>query len=175
MRNLVTIKLLNNLILVCALLSLPLTSSAVELSAKSAVTTDKSLPIFSRIYDPKRDPIADGIEALKIASANNRKVIIEVGGNWCAWCHKLDNFIHSHPKLKKDFFDTFVLVKVNVSEENDNQEFLKVFPKTFGYPHMYVTDEKGKILQSKDTGEFLKDKRYSVERFYTFINRWKAK
>jgi len=133
-----------------------------------------SLPIFSRIYDPQRDPISDGHKALQIALKNNRKVLIEVGGNWCAWCHKLDKFIHSHPQLKKDFFNTFVLLKVNVSEENDNKAFLKVFPPVYGYPHMFVTDHNGKILESKDTADFLENKQYSVVRFYEFINKWKA-
>lgn len=133
-----------------------------------------SLPIFSRIYDPARDPIRDGNDALKIALENNRKVLIEVGGNWCAWCHKLDKFIHSHPQLKKEFFNTFVLLKVNVSEENDNKAFLKVFPPVYGYPHMFVTDQQGKILESKDTADFLENKQYSVAKFYEFINKWKA-
>jgi len=138
-----------------------------------AATEAESLPVFSRNYDPKRDPFNDGREALKIAQKHNRHVLIEVGGNWCTWCHILDKFIHSRPKLKKDFFDTFVLLKVNVSEENDNKEFLKAFPPVYGYPHMYVTDNKGKILQSKDTADFLENKRYSVEKMYSFINRWK--
>jgi len=141
----------------------------------SAATDSQSLPIYSRIYDPTRDPIRDGKAALKIAANKNRKVLIEVGGDWCAWCHKLDKFIHSHPKLKKDFFETFVLVKVNVSDKNDNKEFLKVFPPVFGYPHMFVTDSKGKILESKDTADFLDNKQYSVAKFYDFINKWKAK
>lgn len=134
-----------------------------------------SLPVYSRTYDPKRDPISDGNDALKIALDNNRKVLIEVGGSWCAWCHKLDKFIHSHPQLKKDFFSTFVLLKVNVSEENSNKEFLKVFPPAYGYPHMYVTDHQGRILESKDTADFLENKQYSVEKFYAFINQWKSK
>ncbi len=133
------------------------------------------LPIFSLTYDAKRDPVKDGIEALKIAKRSNRKVLIEVGGDWCAWCHRLDKFIHSHPQLKQDFFNTFVLVKVNVSEENDNKEFLKVFPPANGYPHMYVTDQNGTILESKDTADFLENKRYSVKKFYEFINQWKVK
>ena len=132
------------------------------------------LPVFSRTYDPARSPIDDGNEALKIAQRTNRKVLIEVGGDWCAWCHRLDKFIHSRPQLKKDFFNTFVLVKVNVSEANDNKEFLKVFPPALGYPHMYVTDKNGKILQSKDTADFLDKKRYSVKKFYAFIDKWKS-
>ncbi len=140
-----------------------------------AEPTSQALPVFSRIYDPKRNPIDDGNEALAIAKRTNRKVLIEVGGDWCAWCHKLDKFIHSHPQLKKDFFNAFVLLKVNVSEENNNQEFLKVFPPAYGYPHMYVTDHQGRILESKDTADFLDNKRYSIEKFYEFINRWKSK
>ena len=143
-------------------------------SKLNASSTSETLPVFSRIYDPTRDPIQDGNAALKIALQHNRKVLIEVGGNWCAWCHKLDKFIHSHPKLKKDFFNTFVLLKVNVSEENNNKAFLKVFPPVYGYPHMFVTDHNGKILESKDTADFLENKQYSVAKFYDFINKWKA-
>ena len=36
-----------------------------------AASDPQSLPIFSRIYDPKRDPIRDGNEALKIALGDN--------------------------------------------------------------------------------------------------------
>jgi len=140
-----------------------------------AEPVSQTLPIYSRVYDPTRNPIDDGIEALKLAKKTNRKVLIEVGGNWCAWCHRLDKFLHTHPQLKNDFFNTFVLVKVNVSEANDNKEFLKVFPPANGYPHMYVTDKNGKIIESKDTADFLIKKRYSVSRFYEFINKWKTK
>jgi len=166
MTNLISYKILLHSIIGLALY--------INLQATAyAVAEPESLPIYSRIYDPKRDPIHDGIQALKIALENNRKVLIEVGGNWCAWCHKLDKFIHSHPQLKKDFFNTFVLLKVNVSEENDNKEFLKVFPPVYGYPHMYVTDHQGRILESQDTADFLENKRYSVKKFYAFINKWK--
>jgi len=141
----------------------------------NAQTFKQSLPVYSRIYDPARDPIKDGQAALKLALATNRKVLIEVGGNWCAWCHKLDKFIHSNPQLRKDFFSTFVLLKVNVSDENDNKAFLKVFPPVYGYPHMFVTNQKGKIIESKDTADFLEKKRYSVKNIYQFINKWKTK
>ena len=146
-----------------------------QLTLLFAAPVSSELPVFSREYDAKRSPIDDGVKALKIAKQTHRKVLIEVGGDWCAWCHRLDKFINAHPQLKKDFFNTFVLVKVNVSEENDNKEFLKVFPPANGYPHMYVTDENGKILESKDTADFLENKRYSVKKFYEFIHQWKAK
>jgi len=161
-----------NQYLCCAIVGLSLLGNPIL--AISATPGSSTLPIFSTRYDSTRDPIEDGKAALKIALDKNRKVLIEVGGNWCSWCAILDKFIHSRPQLKKDFFNTFVLLKVNVSDENDNKEFLKVFPPVFGYPHMFVTNSKGKILESKDTADFLVNKRYSVAKLYAFINQWKA-
>jgi len=68
-----------------------------------------------------------------------------------------------------------VLLKVNVDESGDNEEFLSVFPKALGYPHMYVTDKDGTILFSQDTAEFLRDGKYSEQRFQAFLARWSMK
>ena len=130
------------------------------------------LPEYSIKYDPSRDAFQDGRDAIKLAKLTNRRILIEVGGNWCSWCKKLDRFFNQHPKLKAKLHQTFVLLKVNVSDENKNSEFLKVFPKTFGYPHMFLTESNGKLFLSKDTAEFLVNHQYSVQRFEAFFKRW---
>jgi len=61
------------------------------------------LPVYSRIYDEQRDPNDDGRAALKLAKETQRKVLIEVGGDWCAWCHVLDKFIKDHSAIEKTF------------------------------------------------------------------------
>lgn len=133
---------------------------------------DTGLPAYSRAYDPARNAFADGYAALKLARETNRRVLIEVGGDWCKWCHAMDRYLDRHPEVKQQLHRTFVMLKVNVSEENDNAEFLKVFPAPLGYPHMYVADHKGKLLQSKDTGEFFVNGRYSRQRFLDFFSEW---
>jgi thiol:disulfide interchange protein len=130
------------------------------------------LPAYSQGYDPARDPFSDGRAALRLAMETRRKVLIEVGGDWCSWCHVLDRFLHEHPSLRTRLHKTFVLLKVNVDERNDNAEFLSAFPRALGYPHMYVTDNKGSILFSQDTAEFLQGGRYSAQRFRAFLDRW---
>jgi thiol:disulfide interchange protein len=130
------------------------------------------LPAYSQGYDPARDPFSDGRAALRLATDTQRMVLIEVGGNWCSWCHVLDRFLHEHPSLRDRLHATFVLLKVNVDEHNDNAGFLAVFPRALGYPHMYVTDSDGSILFSQDTAEFLQAGRYSESRFQTFLDRW---
>lgn len=133
------------------------------------------LPQYSLKYDPSRDAIIDGHAAIKLASETNRRILIEVGGDWCKWCHVLDRFLNKHPELKTQLHQTFVLLKVNVSEENYNSKFLQVFPDVLGYPHMFVTESNGKLLLSKDTGQFFINRQYSVKRFEEFFERWAIK
>jgi len=130
------------------------------------------LPVYSRIYDASRNPNADGRDALKLAKETNRKVLIEVGGDWCSWCFVLHRFIRENPRLESRLHQTFVVLKVNISEKNDNSEFMAAFPPAQGYPHMYVTDSSGNILSSQDTADFRENNNYSEVRFMAFLDRW---
>jgi thioredoxin-related protein len=131
------------------------------------------LPLYSRVYDVQRDPNDDGRAALTLAKQTKRKVLIEVGGDWCSWCHVMDKFIKDHPAVEKRLHEIFVVLKVNISEANDNAEFMAAFPPAQGYPHMYITDSSGSILHSQDTAEFRENKQYSERLFMIFFDRWK--
>ena len=130
------------------------------------------LPVYSRIYDVSRNPNADGRDALNLAKETNRKVLVEVGGDWCSWCFVLDRFIRENPMLESLLHQVFVVLKVNISEKNDNSEFMAAFPPAQGYPHMYVTDSSGNILSSQDTADFRENNNYSEVRFMAFLDRW---
>lgn len=149
---------------------LALASSAPLQAAESA----QSLPPYSTGFDESRDPFSDGAAAIELASQSNRRILIDLGGDWCVWCHKMDAFFDANPDLKQRLHQTFVLLKVNVSDGNPNSEFLKSFPKSLGYPHMYVSDKNGSVLWSQDTAEFLKDGKYNREAFMRFFDRWQT-
>lgn len=133
------------------------------------------LPEYSIRYDPQRDPFQDGRDAIKLADATHRRVLIEVGGDWCSWCHVLDRFLEQNPDIKQKMHQTFVMLKVNVSDSNDNNQFLAAFPRPLGYPHMYIAEKNGNILLSKDTADFLSNGKYSRQRFLDFFSQWAAK
>ena len=152
-----------SLVMVCLLGSIP-----------ALAASQLNQPLYSTVYDTNRNPNADGRAALKLAKDTHRKVLIEVGGDWCSWCHILDRFIKDHPKLESRLHETFVVLKVNVSDVNDNAEFMASLPPALGYPHMYITDNNGDVLHSQDTAEFLVNKKYSETRFMAFLNRWQS-
>ena len=103
-------------------------------------------------FNPKADPAADLKAAVAEATKMNKRIILDVGGEWCIWCHRLDNFIDQNEQINKFIHEKFITVKINYSEENYNEKFLSEYPKIKGYPHMFVLDKNGEFLHSQDTG-----------------------
>ncbi len=148
---------------------------AFLLSSFPGMTANQlDLASYSIAYDAKRDPYVDIKAALKLASETNRKVLIEVGGDWCSWCHILDRFLKSHPSVALRLHKTFVVLKVNVSDANDNAKFMATLPPTRGYPHMYIANSGGKVLHSQNTAQFIVDKKYSEQQFMIFLDYWQS-
>ena len=132
----------------------------------------EGLPAYSLGYDSARDPFSDGRAALQLARQTHRKVLIEVGGDWCSWCHVLDRFLNQHAAISTTLHQRFVVLKVNVDDSNDNAGFLSAFPPAMGYPHLYVTRSDGAVVHSQDSGEFLHKGRYSAQRILGFLDHW---
>jgi len=133
---------------------------------------DSKLPEYSTIYDAKRDPFQDGRDAIALAGETGRLVLIEVGGDWCVWCHVLERFIKNNKDVYKALHENYVVLKVNVNDENDNKEFLSGLPKANGYPHLFITKGDGTVIYSTDTTRLVKDGKYVHERVMTFLNHW---
>lgn len=126
-------------------------------------------------YDPKADPSADLAKAMAEAQRGNKRILIEVGGEWCGWCHRMHAFFDQNEPLRKLRDDNFVVFQVNFSEENRNEKFLAQFPKIEGYPHIFVLDAGGKLLHSQNTGDLEEGKGYNLEKFTAFLKQWALK
>ena len=133
-----------------------------------------TLPLYSQVYSEQRDPFKDAIAAITLAKETNRNVLIEIGGTWCTWCHKMDAFLAKNPEVYHQLHSNFVLLKISVSDVNENQAFMKSLPPVLGYPHMYVSTSAGKMILSKDTAELQENGKYSIKRWLTFIKDWQV-
>lgn len=122
-------------------------------------------------FDPGRDAAADVALALTTAKAQGKRVIVDVGGEWCPWCHILDRFIAANADVKAVLDANYVWVKVNFSPQNKNEALLGRWPKVAGYPHLFVLDADGKLLLSQNTGELEEGKGYDKARLLAFLRR----
>jgi len=153
----------------------PVSAESVNNKPLTHLSLEDELPEYSKIYDEQRDPFSDANAALALAKKTNRNVLIEIGGNWCTWCHKMDAFLLKNLKIYQALHSNYVLLKISVSDVNENEAFMKSLPPVFGYPHMYVSTASGKMLLSKDTAELQDNYGYSKEYWMTFLSRWQSK
>ena len=98
--------------LLCAALALFLTVPALsrgEDEAKSKKPADAKKPI----YDEKADSKAQIQAALSLARRENRRVLIQWGGNWCSWCLLLHERFKSDRDLAVILRNEYVVVAID--------------------------------------------------------------
>jgi thiol:disulfide interchange protein len=136
-------------------------------------TSELSNSALVDFYDPARNPADDLTQAIVVAQKENKRIMLELGGDWCIWCKYMDDFYKSHPDILQARAENYVLVKINVSEDNANEEFLSQFPEAAGYPHIYILESDGTFLHSQNTVD-LEDgaDSYVPEVFMTFLQKW---
>lgn len=171
---------------------------------QTSVKTDPILKELQKLqakrekFDPKRDPNLDLQDAVAKAQKENKRIILDIGGEWCSWCRAMDFFFMRNSKLTKLRDKNFIWVKINMSEENENKDFLSKYPEIQGYPHLFVLEKDGTLLQSQSTEVLEKkfppivvpnnvknkedyrkaesEKRmlssYELQKFTEFLNKW---
>lgn len=123
-------------------------------------------------YDPARDPVTDLEATVQRAQAEGKRILLDVGGEWCSWCHALDAYIQQNEAVREALQRHFLIMKVNYGKENSNQAFLSHYPEIPGYPHLYVLERDGTFLHSQGTAPLEKDLSYNEEVFLAFLKKW---
>ncbi len=148
------------------------TSEPVVSGNTPAAADIAAIAALSARFDPARDPAAD-LEMAKVeAQRGGKRILLDVGGEWCSWCHILDAFIGGDAQIRSFRDANYVWMKVNSSEDNANTAFLSRFPEVKGYPHLFVLDAEGELLHSQFTGELEKGKGYDRAKFFAFLRHW---
>jgi thiol:disulfide interchange protein len=148
-----------------------LTALCLAAIGRHAHAVTESSPLPAR-FDPARDAARDLQTALQMARATRRRVLAEVGGEWCTWCHIMDRFFTANPDLAKIRDANFIVLRINFSKENKNEAFLARWPKVAGYPHLFVLDANGRLLHSQDTSALEATKDYDPAAFRKFLVDW---
>jgi thiol:disulfide interchange protein len=157
-------------LVVCILLVCCATGPAIAAPPQDPAPLPKAGKVEK--FDPARDAAKDIRDAVVLARSARKHVLLDVGGEWCVWCRRLDTLFVTHPELDEFRDAHFVTVKVNWSKENKNEEVLVKYPAITGYPHLFVLDGEGGLLHSQETGALEKGKGHDPEKVMAFLKRW---
>lgn len=112
-----------------------------------------------RPYDDTESPAAVNASldaAFARASASGKRVIVDLGGNWCGWCRALAG-VMALPEVKPFIDANFEVVPVDVSSAEGatdrNAQVLRRFglAKVKGVPWLIVAEPDGRVLDSSYT------------------------
>ncbi|HKB44043.1 MAG TPA: thioredoxin family protein, partial [Chitinophagaceae bacterium] len=128
-----------------------------------------------KLYSPAENAEQEITVAVKKAKAEGRHVIIQVGGNWCIWCARFNDFISSDTKIDSIIKTGYIVYHLNYSKENYNAKLLAKYgyPQRFGFPVFLVLDGEGKLIHTQSSW-YLEDgkKSYDRDKTISFFNDW---
>jgi len=135
-------------------------------------------PRQAKIYDTEADGNEQIAAALKTATDEQKRVLLQFGADWCVWCHKLNDCFKENDEIAAALRENYILVPIEVNllgERKHNADVNERYgnPTRHGLPVLVVLDADGNVLKTKDTGELNVDDDYGPKKVLAFLNRWK--
>jgi thioredoxin-related protein len=130
-------------------------------------------------YNEKADAKADVQAALQRAKKDNRRVLIQWGGNWCEWCVLLHKKFTTDPELRRKLLYEYDLVTIDVGKMDKNLDLVKQYKAALGegLPYLTILDGDGNVLvnQRTDVFETKGEKGHDGKKLLEFLTRYEAK
>jgi len=106
-------------------------------------------------YDPSLDGWKQLQAAGRKAAADNRRLLVIVGGNWCKWCRALDTLMMEDAGLRREL-ESYEVVHLNYSKENRNPEAMTHLgnPEKLGFPSLLVLSSRLQVLHTQSSDIF---------------------
>jgi len=131
----------------------------------------------AKLYpDPSRAD-ADIAAAVEQARHENKRVLVDFGGDWCTDCKVLDVNL-KRPENESLVAQRFVVVHVNVGERGIDTNFDAAqrygIPLEKGVPALAVLDSNGRVVYAQKAGEFENMRAMDPASVHEFLVRWQG-
>lgn len=131
------------------------------------------------IFDTHADGEALVSAALARAKAEHKRVLLDMGANWCIWCRRLHATFESNPEVAKALDKGFVVVMVDVNTRRGTKRNAGLVerlgnPTRLGLPVLVVLDSDGRQLTTKDSGDLEEGGGHSPSKIVAFLSQWSA-
>jgi len=139
----------------------------------SALSFSQDMTKFN-LYKPAEDAEKEIAGAVKKAKAGGKHVFIQVGGNWCIWCARFNDFVTTDKQIDSLINANYIVYHLNYSKENYNSKLLAKygFPQRFGFPVFLVLDGQGKLLHIQNSAYLEEGKGYNRTTVINFFYDW---
>jgi len=128
-----------------------------------------------KLYDPGENAEEKIAQSIAQAKAEGKHVFIQIGGNWCVWCARFNDFTRNDTKIDSLIKAGYVVYHMNYSKENFNAKLLAKYgyPQRFGFPVFLVLDGNGNLLHTQNSW-YLEDgkKSYDHDKAVEFFTDW---
>jgi thiol:disulfide interchange protein len=121
------------------------------------------------------NPKADIAAALAQAKHEDKRVLLDFGGDWCGDCQVLDIYFHQ-PANAALLDKHYVLVHVWIGQMDHNIGLAAKYgvPIAKGVPALAVLAPDGKVLYAQKTGEFDDMRHMDTSSVTQFLEKWKS-
>ena len=128
-----------------------------------------------KIYNPSSDAAEQIENAVAQAQAENKNVLLLIGGNWCPWCRKFHKYINEDQQIDSLINANYIRTYINYSKENKNLETLKKleFPQRFGFPVFVILNEKGERIHTQNSALLESGDGYDRKKVIGFLMDWR--
>lgn len=132
-----------------------------------------------KIYDESADANQQIESAIAKASVEKKHVLLQVGGNWCAWCIMFNDLTEKNEEINSYLKENYEVVHVNFSPKNKNEEVLAKlkYPQRFGFPVFVVLDSSGNLIHTQNSAylESKEIKGHDPKEVLSFLQSWSYK
>ena len=130
-----------------------------------------------KLYNPEANAKKEIEVVVKQAKESGKNVLVQIGGNWCIWCARFNDFVTKDKSLDSLMNVNYIVYHLNYSKENTNSDLLKKyqFPQRFGFPVFIILDGKGDLVHTQTSWYLESGKSYDKEKVTAFFNDWSAK
>ena len=149
-------------------------SAVAATSPRVSVASLSDISVPDRPYDESADADRTVASAFARAKAEHKRVMIDLGGNWCGDCRVLAGIMNL-PEVRTFLDAHYVVVSVDVGRFNKNLQVPARFGITqrlTGVPSVLIADPDGKLLDAGHTAALADARSMTPQAIADWLAQW---
>lgn len=144
--------------------------------AQNAKPEDYAKTARPSIYDPTKNADEQIAQATAKARRDGKRVLVMFGGDWCGWCHKLNDLFRTDPATRTALNSEYVLAKVDTKAPGAEAllERCRGPVEQVSYPFLAVLDGDGKVVTQQKTDPLEEGDHHDPAKVRAFLKQWEA-